>query len=577
MTALIDTLDSITPYKIGEKGHIEYGWSGHIREQILQFSFQATRTDESGITKLQVILKNMLKTLKNKNELSLHNEESKLYLSILYRMIGHTRDIIDGKGEYTLTYMMIYTWYEFYQELSLFALTCLVDLGDNVHQYGSWKDIKYFCKYCRKHGAPEDHPLICHAIMLANKQLRKDHENNETTEGYKISLVSKWIPRESSSFHWLFNLMAVDFFPEYMETAKSEHSKRNAVLKCKTQYRTLLSYLNKKIDTLQIKQCNNEWIDIDFNKVTSISLAKQKKAFLNDNHPGNNNYKNSLDRIGCSENFKAHIDKAIQGEITMKGKRVGMDDFTKQAIELIRSKMTTETKYQIDLLNAQWNDSSTQTSELGNFIAMVDVSGSMEGTPMNAAVALGIRVAEKSKLGKRVMAFSANPSWVNLEQHDNFVSMVDKVWKCPYGLNTNFYAALTLILDAIIDSKLPPEEVEDMVLAIFSDMQIDEADTTSDKETMYDTIKEKYAAAGMRLYGKPFKPPHILLWNLRSTDGFPCLSNQANVSMMSGFSPVLLNIFCEQGINGFNSCTPWSILIKTLENDRYKIMGNKIQ
>ena len=96
MAALIDTLDSITPYKIGEKGHIEYGWSGHMREQILQFSFQATRTDESGITKLQVILKNMLKTLKNKNELSLHNEESKLYLSILYRMIGHTRDIIDG-------------------------------------------------------------------------------------------------------------------------------------------------------------------------------------------------------------------------------------------------------------------------------------------------------------------------------------------------------------------------------------------------------------------------------------------------------------------------------------------------
>ena len=108
MTALIDTLDSITPYKIGEKGHTEYSWSGHIREQILQFSFQVTRTDESGITKLQVILKNMLKTLKYKNESSLHTEESKHYLSVLYRIIGHTRDIIDGKGEYTLAYMMIY-------------------------------------------------------------------------------------------------------------------------------------------------------------------------------------------------------------------------------------------------------------------------------------------------------------------------------------------------------------------------------------------------------------------------------------------------------------------------------------
>ena len=575
MTALIRTLDNTTPYKIGEKGHIEYGLSGHIREQILQFSFQVTRTDEAGITKLQGILKNMLKTLKNKNELStITDEEINYYLSILYRIIGHTRDIIDGKGEYTLAYMMIYTWYEFYQELSLFALTCLVDVGDNVHQYGSWKDIKYFCEYCRKHGASEDHPLIRHAIMLANKQLRKDHENNEITEGYKISLVSKWIPRESSSFQWLFHLMAVDFFPEYMETAKTEHSKRNATLKCKTRYRTLLSYLNRKIDTLQIKQCNKDWIDIDFNTVTSISLAKQKKAFLNDNRQGN---KNNLDRIGCSDNFKSYIDKATRGELTIKGKRVGLDDFTKQATELIRPKMTTETKYQIDLLNAQWKDNSTQTGELGNFIAMVDVSGSMDGSPMNAAIALGIRVAEKSKLGKRIMSFSAVPSWVNLEQEDDFVSMVDKVCKCPWGLNTNFYAAMTLILDAIIDSKLPPEEVEDMVLAIFSDMQIDQADTTSDKETLYDTIKEKYAVAGMRLYGKPFKPPHILLWNLRSTDGFPCLSTQTNVSMMSGFSPVLLNVFCEQGIHAFHSCTPWSILIKTLENERYKIMGDKIQ
>jgi hypothetical protein len=586
MTALIDTLDDITPYKIGEKGHIEYGWSGHIREQILQFSFQTTRTDEAGITKLQGILKNMLKTLKNKNELSLHNEESTLYLSILYRIIGHTRDIIDGKGEYTLAYMMIYTWYEFYQELSLFALTCLVDLGENVHQYGSWKDIKYFCEYCRKHGASEDHPLICHAIMLANKQLRKDYiqnnkndknDKNEPTEGCKISLVSKWIPRESSSFQWLFHLMAVDFFPEYMETAKTEHSKRNAALKCKTHYRKILSCLNKKIDTLQIKQCNKDWIDIDFNKVTSISLAKQKKAFLNDNQPINHNNTNSLDRIGCSDNFKAHIDKASRGEVTMKGKRVGLDNFTKQAIELISSDMTPETKYQYDLLNAQWNDNSTQTGELGNFIAMVDVSGSMDGAPKHVAIALGIRVAEKSKLGKRIMTFSEFPSWVNLEQHNDFVSMVETVCKCPYGLNTNFYAALNLILDAIIDSKLPPEEVGDMVLAIFSDMQIDQADTTSDKETMYDIIKEKYAVAGMRLHGKPFKPPHILLWNLKSTDGFPCLSTQPNVSMMSGFSPVLLNIFCEQGIHAFNSGTPWSILIKTLENDRYKIMGDKLR
>jgi hypothetical protein len=47
---------------------------------------------------------------------------AKQYLIILYKMIGYTRDIIDGKGEYELSYMMILTWYEVYPELALFAI-----------------------------------------------------------------------------------------------------------------------------------------------------------------------------------------------------------------------------------------------------------------------------------------------------------------------------------------------------------------------------------------------------------------------------------------------------------------------
>jgi hypothetical protein len=104
-------------------------------------------------------------------------------------------------------------------------------------------------------------------------------------------------------------------------------------------------------------------------------------------------------------------------------------------------------------------------------------------------------------------------------------------------------------------------------------MQIDAGDNC-DKKALYETVKDKYAAAGMRLYGQPFKPPHILFWNLSSTSGFPSLSNEPNVSMMSGFSPVLLNQFCEQGMDAFQSCTPWSVMEKGLENERYKIMEN---
>jgi hypothetical protein len=227
------------------------------------------------------------------------------------------------------------------------------------------------------------------------------------------------------------------------------------------------------------------------------------------------------------------------------------------------------------IMNAQWKHNSTQNGPLGKMIAMVDVSGSMDGDPLHAAIALGIRVAEKSMLGKRVLTFSATPSWVNLDGYDNFIEMVQHINMSEFGLNTNFFAALTLILDAIISNKLSPEDVEDMVLAIFSDMQIDEANQGND--AMMVLIEKKYYDAGMTVWGKPYKPPHILFWNLRSTSGFPTLSLQKNSSMMSGFSPVLLNLFCDEGLAALQNCTPWSLLTKALENDRYKVLDNKIR
>ena len=54
---------------------------------------------------------------------------------------------------------------------------------------------------------------------------------------------------------------------------------------------------------------------------------------------------------------------------------------------------------------------------------MVDTSGSMESDnsqPMYNAIGLGIRIAEMSKMGKRVLTFHSNPTWVNLENKDKF-------------------------------------------------------------------------------------------------------------------------------------------------------------
>jgi hypothetical protein len=334
----------------------------------------------------------------------------------------------------------------------------------------------------------------------------------------------------------------------------------------------LISSLNKKLDTVQIKQCGLNWSDIEPSKQTSITMHKQKKAFLNVKKNGEQRYELD-DRIACANKFKEFAQKAVKGEVEVKGKRIGLNDFTKEALELIQRGQ--QTSAEANILNAQWLDNSKQTGALGKMIAMVDVSGSMSGDPMNAAIALGIRVAEKSMLGKRIMTFSATPSWVNLTGQDTFVEMVDTVRRADWGMNTNFAAALKMILDAIVSQKLKPEDVEDMVLAIFSDMQMDQADSNS--TSLMASIEAQYAEAGQRLWGKPFKAPHILFWNLRSTSGFPSLSTQKNASMMSGFSPALLNLFCEEGLEALQSCTPWSLFIKSLDNERYKPLDNHIR
>lgn len=560
-------------YQIGENGHIEYTWSDNIQEKILQFNFQLTRTNEEGIKHLELILKDILTNLKYTIEKgSIYEKEiAKSHLSLLYKMIGHTRDIIDGKGEYTLTYMMIYAWYQFYPELATFAFKCLVDIGDKkTHQYGSWKDVKYFCEYCKCKGEKVDSSLIQFVIKLVNTQLNKDYLNYISGEN-NISLLARWIPREKSSFGWFYNRLATDYFNYFIKTAHNNMQYDKAILKCKTEYRKILSTLNKHLETLQIKQCSNMWSSIDFNKVTSITLTKQKKAFLNIKKNGELRCPNTYDRIECASNFNNFIQRAIHDEINLKGKRVGMTEFTKQALDLLNSKNQTE----IDLLNSQWRDNSSKTETLGKMIPMVDVSGSMDGEPMNAAIALGIRISEKSVLGKRIMTFSANPSWINLKGYDDFVSQVEIVKNAEWGMNTNFYKAFNMVLDAIIQNKMEPEDVQDLVLVILSDMQIDSSDAC-DKKTLYEFMKTKYEAAGIRLHGKPYKPPHILFWNLRSTTGFPSLSNQSNCSMMSGFSPALLNEFCEKGLCVIQACTPWSTLMRVLENERYKIMSDKI-
>ena len=413
---------SLGTYNTGENGHVEYGWSEQMQEKIVQLNFQLTRTTCNQPV-LQTKFRELLLVLKNqKNSFSLS------YLTTLYKLTAYTRDIISGKGEYQLTYMLIKEWYDFFPQLALNMLTHLVHKDNSDHPFGSWKDMKYFSKYCLSNGVPINHEMIAHCISLINHQLKEDIKSDNP------SLLAKWIPREKSSFGQMYEPLACDYFKEYLQTAKSDVSKNKAKMKCKTHYRQLISSLNKKLETTQIFQCNQVWSYINFNKVTSITVSKQKLAFLNKLKNGKQR-KEVQDRVTCAENFKSHIQESIDSKKDVKGKRVSMEDFTNSASHLLfRSRLDNiDLQLEIDLLNSQWRNNATETKAMGKFIPMVDVSGSMSGTPMAIAIALGIRIAEKSILGNRVITFSQHPSWINLEHLDGFVNKVDVVTKMPWG------------------------------------------------------------------------------------------------------------------------------------------------
>ena len=227
-------------------------------------------------------------------------------------------------------------------------------------------------------------------------------------------------------------------------------------------------------------------------------------------------------------------------------------------------------------LNLQWIEQCKNTTELEDMIAMVDTSGSMEcdnGKPLYSAIGLGLRVAEKSKFGKRVLTFSQQPTWINLENCSDFVECVAEVRKAPWGMNTNFYAALDLILQTAIKNNVHPDQLKKTTLVIFSDMQIDQAGDS--KDSFFDNIKSRYREAGLKsVYKTPFTVPHIIFWNLRTTSGFPSLSSTPNTSMISGSSGNLLILFLDKGTHVLEELTPWKLLQESLNNSRYSEFQN---
>jgi Mg-chelatase subunit ChlD len=582
-------MDSFASRQIGENAHPEHTWSKDNTEKIVQFYFQLVRTkDISSTADLRSVLNELITAFKQTPGETSEPSDTR-HLAMLYKLIAHTRDIVSGKGERMLTYAQIYIWHQHFPKLANFALLSLVyfiepDLTINrsKHQYGSWNDIKYFCEAIRQLSNGTTHELIDYAISVLANQLKDD------TSSEHPSLAARHTPREKSKFAWVFEKLASMMYP-FHTSATSQIQLLRARRKAFTKLRQdILAPLNRKLDTVQVKMADKEgrWSEINFNHVTSKTLRGHPLAWQNLTKTSQTRYQRT-DRMACASNYAQHLEDATKKDSGAKvhGKRCGTYELVKDAL---RSRSELDRK-RIDL---QWEDNASQNQALGNFIAMVDTSASMEGddcVPLYNALGIGIRIAEKaeSPFTNRILTFNTTPEWYNLDHCSTFTAKVEHLRRAKWGGTTNFYTAMELILTAITEAEIHPDEVSNMVLCVLSDMQINingqpAPNSTPDHtvmhacyggwtDTMADTITKMYHDAGMRSkFQKPYVAPHILFWNLRKTTGFPVTGGTKNFTMLSGYSAILLNAFYEKGAEALREYSPYRMIEDLLANERYK-------
>jgi hypothetical protein len=589
--AFLAAMDTHTPKTLGEKGHAQYGKSHDTQERIVQLSFQIVRTTEEGVADVANEFAALWQQTSSNTELR----------DTLTRLLVQTRDLEKGKGEWALSYGILKELYKYdpvlVKKMIYYMVHDVPDLESSptgtTHCFGSWKDIKALWLTFGGEKCPAE--MYEYLVTLVNTQLRADIAAMATGEpGAKVSLAGRWVAREgarkksSQSFQAFYRALAEDYFSNYLSTASSVASRLKAKKKCYMDFRKLVcSPLNAFLKTTQIYQCAGKYSEIDYKSVSSVTMRKQTKAFMNKKKDGSQR-SDAADRIAGAEHFEAFVAEATapESKTDIKGKRVGINQMVVDALEKVGGihywSRRPDSSYSLDdtevkVLNSQWRDAGKSLKKLCKMIPMCDLSGSMDGDPVHAAIGLSCRVAENSALGKRILTFSSSPSWINVDVHPGqettLVEMVDVLARnaASAGTSTNFTKALRLILDVIVQNKLPASEVDGLVLAIFSDMMIDTGSNESLTETMWEKIERLFHETGKQVCGEPYKPPHILFWNLRPTDGTPVLSSQKGATMFSGFSPALLNDFAEKGMEAFRDFTPWKMLQQQLSSPRFDL------
>ena len=360
-------------------------------------------------------------------------------------------------------------------------------------------------------------------------------------------LVFKWLKSENASS---------------AETKWIAKKTRNYLGLTARQYRKMLSYCREKTKVLERLMSTNQWDKIDFSKIPSKAGLIYKNAFARRDII-KEKYKAFAEDKNTTVNAKSLfpyevIDKAMAyGDFGYYYGRPQAEDQ-----ELDRK-----------MLEKYWEGlKDTFDDYVFNGLAVCDVSGSMYGQPMAAAIALSMYCAEKNTgpFANHFFTFSDKPSFVKIEGID-FVDKVCRIGRANWGNSTNIEAVFDKMLEIAKVNHLTQDEIPERVV-ILSDMEFNDCVTSGSytnsqsygwyhkryepaNEVLFETIEKRWRAAG-------YEMPGITFWNLDARQSNIPMKVEGRVQLVSGFSQ---NLF-EQVMKGKDA---YSLMFDTLDNERY--------
>ena len=471
-----------------------------------------------------------------------------------------TRDVRGGKGERKLFYQMA----DLLLQRRPHLMKGLLDL---IPEYGCWRDLyTEELRECR----PEIEDLVI-------QQLKKDSATAAANPEASISLCAKWAPREGKNTP-AAKALAAKLFPPTV--ALSQRLKG---------YRQLVAGLNRRLDTTEIKMCGRVWAEIEPAAVPGVCLAKNMKAFLNQPLKGHGLRRpDDADRNACREHFQEHMAKAAKGEAKVNGA------VTRYPHQVIKDVVRGAEGAEREALIAVWNGMVANAKALGGLqktIAMCDFSGSMQSagtsrdTPYWVSMAMGLLISEvtSDEFKDTFLTFDSNPTWHKLPSAGDIFSRVNSIGHVGQGLSTDFQKAMDLVLATLKEKRVRPgQEPKDLI--VITDMAWDQACAsnqqssytghsyrhvvkTSPWQTHIQMIRESFRRAGEDMWGTPWTPPRIVIWNVAATcNDFHATADTEGVIMLGGWSPSLFKVLTEEGAR---VQTPAEALRVQLDDERY--------